>query len=471
MNYFSYNIFLLLYCGVLLIIQPDSATLFFIISLALSVLAVMNIVGYIINPSNICVYNFFATSLLLAYALSTFATQIKIYSLKSIDVARYFSIDQSSLSQALAGVSFASAVLVCFGRLIPFKIKFPEFSNDQIRESLLVVLIVAFVGIYSIWSGLIGFQGFIFADATQQTVSPTALMVSFSLAPAGVLAMFLATGKQDISHFDKRLFYIIAIVIWAITFTQARRLLVYLALLYVIFYAIDNYGYTIWKKKIFFSVIVVFVAYFGVKLFYAFRVAGWESPGIKDTAFLLKSGFDVLFNPSKYDFNYLLSENTIERPFVIKYLAQVLEKIRLDRGMSGEAIYATILFSIPSLFIGVKTMAIDEDLIHPRLGLVISDDANTILTTGAADFGWAGLLLYPVLIVLVLKILQFMVRKVNIRWLEYFVQFGILFVILNVENSMSQYWSFVRNSLIVLVIAFALRLILNGVYFRKNGLI
>lgn len=470
MKYFSSSLFVLLYCGVLLIIQPDNASIFFIISLVLSILAVANIIRYIVAPSNICVYDFFATCLLLAYALSTFTTQIKIYSLKSIDVARYFSIGQSSLSLALAGVSFASAVLVCFGRFFPFRIQFPGFGKDQIRESFIVISIIAFAGIYGIWTGLIGFQGFIFADASQQGVSPFAVMVTFALAPAGVLAIFLASGKNDISHFDKWLFSILAIVIWAITFTQARRLLVYLAMLYVIFYAIDFYGYNRWRKKVFFSVMVVFVAYFGVKLFFAFRIAGWESPGSKDAVFLLKSGIDILFNPLKYDFDYLLSENTIERPFVIKYLAQVMEKVSLDRGMSGEALYTTILYSIPSVLIGFKSFALDEELIHPKLGLVISDDANTILTTGAADFGWAGLLIYPVLVVLVFKFLMFLVKKSNIRWVEYFTQFGILFILLNVENSMTQYWSFARSTVIVLVVAFALRFILNGIYIRKNSL-
>ena len=470
MKYFSCSLFVLLYCGVLLIIQPENASIFFITSLALSILAVVNVIKYIVAPSKICVYDFFATCLLLAYALSTFTTQIKIYSLKSIDVARYFSIGQSSLSLALAGVSFASAILVCFGRFFPFRIQFPEFGKDQIRESLLVILIVVFAGIYGIWTGLIGFQGFIFADTSQQTVSPFALIVTFALAPAGVLAIFLASGKHDISHLDKWLLSILAIVLWAITFTQARRLLVYLAMLYVIFYASDFYGYSQWRKKVFFSAMVIFVAYFGVKLFFAFRIAGWESPGSKDAVFLLESGFDILFNPSKYDFDYLLSENTIERPFVIKYLAQVMEQVSLGRQMSGEALYATILYSIPSVLIGVKKFATDEELIHPRIGLVINDDANTILTTGVADFGWPGLLLYPVLIVLVFKFLMFLVKKSNIRWVDCFTQFGILFVLLNVENSMTQYWSFVRSTMIVLIMAFALRFILNGIYVRKNSL-
>jgi len=331
-------------------------------------------------------------------------------------------------------------------------------------------LIVVFAGIYGIWTGLIGFQGFIFADTSQQTVSPFALIVTFALAPAGVLAIFLASGKHDISHLDKWLLSILAIVLWAITFTQARRLLVYLAMLYVIFYASDFYGYSQWRKKVFFSAMVIFVAYFGVKLFFAFRIAGWESPGSKDAVFLLESGFDILFNPSKYDFDYLLSENTIERPFVIKYLAQVMEQVSLGRQMSGEALYATILYSIPSVLIGVKKFATDEELIHPRIGLVINDDANTILTTGVADFGWPGLLLYPVLIVLVFKFLMFLVKKSNIRWVDCFTQFGILFVLLNVENSMTQYWSFVRSTMIVLIMAFALRFILNGIYVRKNSL-
>ena len=471
MKYFSISSFLLLYSGLLLIIQPDNAIIFFIVAFVLSIVAVGNVIKYIINPFNICVYDFFATSLLLAYGLSTFTTQIKIYSLKSLDVSRYFSINQPSLSMALAGVSFASAVLVCFSRFFPSRIEFPSLNRDQMRESLFVVAIVTFAGLYCILTGLIGFQGFIFADINQQKVSPVALMVSFSLAPVGVLALFLASGKHEASNLDKLLLYILAIVLWVIMFTQARRLVVYLALLYVIFYAVDLQGHTDWRKKLFFTGVVVFVAYFGVKLFFAFRIAGWESPDVKDAVLLLKSGIDILANPSRYDFDYLLSENSLERPFVIKYLAQVIEKVSFGKQLSGEAIYTTFLYSIPSVLIGIKAIATDEELIHPKIGLVISDDANTVLTTGAADFGWTGLLLYPILVVLVLKLLIFMVKKSNIKWMNYFVQFGVLYLLLNVENSMTQYWAFVRGTLIMLFMAFAFRFVLNGIYIRKNSLI
>ena len=470
MKYFTNSLFVLLYCGLLLIVQPDSALVFFVISLVLSILAVYKVIRYVRIPSDICLYDFFATCLLLAYALSTFTTQVNIYSLKSIDVARYFTIGQSSLSVALAGVSFSCALLVCFSRFLPVKIQFPSFDKDQIRESLLVVAIVTFAGIYCIVTGLIGFQGFIFADISQQTVSPFALMVSSSLAPVGVLAIFLASGKYNVSNFDKWLLYLFGIVIWGITFTQARRLVVYLAMLYVIFYAIDTYGRTDGRKKLFFSVIVGFVAYFGVKLFFAFRIAGWELPGTKDAFVLFESGIDILFNPSKYDFDYLLSENSLERPFVIKYLARVMDAISIDRQLSGEAIYTTILYSIPSALIGVKAFATDEELIHPKIGLIITDDANTVLTTGLADFGWPGLLLYPILVVLVLHFLLFLVKKSNIRWIVYFAQFGALFVLLNIENSMTQYWTFVRSTLMLLVMAFALRFVMNGIYIRKNSL-
>ena len=471
MAFFSSSLFLLIYCGILLVVQPDSALIFFAVSFVLSIMAISNVIRYIRVPSDICIYDFFSTSLLLAYALSTLTTQIKIYSLKSIDVARYFSIGQPSLSMALAAVSFTSALLVCLSRFYPARIEFPNFTKDQIRESLLVVVIVTISGIYCIWTGLMGFQGFIFADISHQTVSPFALIVSSAFAPVGILAIFLASGKYDTSESEKWLLYIFSGVLWCITFTQARRLVVYLALLYVIFYAIDTYGRIIWRKKFFFSAMVVFVAYFGVKLFFAFRIASWDLPDTKDAALMISSGIDVLVNSSKYDFDYLLSENSLERPFVIKYLAQVMEMVGFGRQMSGEAIYTTVLYSIPSVLIGVKRFATDEELIHPKIGLVINDDPNTVLTTGAADFGWLGLLLYPILVALVLRFLLYLVKKCNIRWMDYFAQFGVLFLILNIENSMSQYWGFVRTTVILLMMAFVLRFILNSIYVRKSSLI
>jgi len=467
MNYLSSSLFQLLYCGLLLLANPESALIFFIISFAMSLVAINGIYKYIKAPAGICFIDFFSTSILLAYALSTFITQINIYFLKSIDVAHYFQLGQASLSTALASVSFVSVALVGLSRWVPMPIHLPNFDKNDLREGLWVIFAIVVASIYCVLTGLMAFQGLMFSDAEHTSISPFASMVSFALAPAGIMALIMASGKYEISRLNRWFLYGLAATLWIITFTQGRRLLVYLALLYLMFYAFDNFGRLLWRKKLLFSLFVGLFAYLGVKLFFAFRVAGWESPGTKDAIELVHSAINILSNPSKYDYDYLLSETSLERPFVIKYLSQIIDKARFDNWMSGDAIVATLLFSIPSLFIGVKTFALDEGLIHPRLGLPIDDDANTILTTGIADFGWLGMVLYPVLVLLILRFLMVLVNKSGIKWLDCFVQFGVLFLLINIECSMASYWSFVRSTLIIVIAAVALRLVANSFLVRR----
>jgi len=468
MKYISSSFLQLLYCGLLLLAIPDSAILFFIISLAMSVVAGNNIFNYIKKPFNICFFDFFATSILLAYALSTLTSQFMIYSLKSVDVAHYFHLGQVSLSIALAGIAFISATLIALSRLLPTPVQLPSFSKQQMNEGLFVILFVALSSIYCVMTGLMAFQGLVFADAENSSISPFASMVSFALAPAGVLAIFMASSRFEVSLLHRWYLYALASILWLITFTQGRRLLVYLALLYLIFYAFDAGGRFLWRRKLFFSVVLGCTAYFGIKLFFAFRVAGWESPGAQDAIQLLHSAINILSNPLKYDYDYLLSETSIERPFVIKYFSQIIEKTNFEKWLYGEAFIATVLISIPSILIGPKKFLIDEELINPRIGLPVIDEANTILTTGFADFGWFGMIVYPIIVMLMLKCLIILVRKSGIRWLDYFVQFGVLFLLLNVENSMSAYWTFIRNTLIILVIVLALKLFIGGIYIRKT---
>ena len=467
MNYLSSSLVQLLYCGFLLLAIPDSAMMFFAISLAMSIVAGNNVLNYIKKPFDICFFDFFATSILLAYALSTLITQVKIYSLKSVDVARYFDLGQSSLSIALAGVSFASAALIGLSRLLPTPLRLPIFNRQQLNEGLFVILFVAISSIYCVKTGLMAFQGLMFTDSEHPSISPFASMVSFALAPAGIMAMFMASGRYEVSQLNRWVLYALAATLWLVTFTQGRRLLVYLALLYLIFYAFDASGRFVWKKKLIFTMVVGFIAYFGIKLFFAFRVAGWDAPGKQDAIQLLHSAIDILSHPSKYDFDYLLSETSLERPFVIKYFSQIIDKTSFEKWMFGEAMFATLLFSIPSALIGSKAFKIDEELIHPRIGLPIIDEANTILTTGFSDFGWFGMIIYPVIVLLVLRCLILIVRKSGIRWLDYFVQFGVLFLLLNVESSMAAYWSFVRSTLIILAIALSAKLLLNTMFVRK----
>jgi hypothetical protein len=472
MKYLSISLFLVLYSGLMLLAGGASANVFFFCSVILSMVAVYKVLMYIKDPAEICLFDFFGTSLLVAYALSSLTTQVKIYSLRSIDVAHYFSLDQYSLSVALASVAFASAILFFLSQLFPAKIQLPFLSQKQIRESLVMIIVVTGSAIYCIATGLMQFQGVLFTDGNNQSISPFATMVYFSIVPAGILAIFLASGSHEMSRLDRWLFYGLAITLWIITFTQARRMLVYMVFLYLIFYAFDASGRSSWRKKVIFSAAVIPVAYFGVKLFYAFRIAAWEmAPGTNDPFQIFQIGLDIFSNPKKYDFDYLLTENSLERPFVLRYLSQVIEKINFDNWFSGEAVYATLLYSIPSAFIGVKHFVVDEDLIHPRIGLPIIDEANSILTAGIVDFGWFGLLLFPVLVLIFLMCILFVVKKAKIVWLSYFTLFSVLTVLLNIENSMAQYWSLARSTLILLTLVLCIKYLTNTIFYRQRSFV
>lgn len=468
MKYLSIVFFMVMYSGLMLLAGGGSAVVFFFSSVVLSAVATYNVYRYIKNPAEINLFDFFATSLLLAYALSSLTTQVKIYSLKSIDVAHYFSLDQYSLSVALASVAFASAILLFLGQLFPAKIQLPVLNKKQIREGLLMIVFVTGSAIYCIATGLMQFQGVLLIEGSTQSISPFATMVYYSIVPAGILAIFLASGNLEMSRLSRWLFYALAITLWLITFTQARRMLVYMVFLYLIFYAFDVSGQSSWRKKVLFSAAVIPVAYLGVKLFYAFRLATWElSPGTNDPFQLFQLGFEIFSNPAKYDFDYLLTENSLDRPFVLRYLAQIIEKINFDNWFSGEAVYATLLFSIPSAFIGVKRFLIDEELVHPKIGLPVIDDANTILTAGTIDFGWLGLLFFPVFVLIFLKFLLFIVKKSNIEWFTYFTLFGVLTVLLNIENSMAHYWALARSTLILLIPILGIKYLTNTIFHRR----
>ncbi|MDB5845343.1 MAG: hypothetical protein JWP79_2653 [Polaromonas sp.] len=471
MKNFSIVFFVVLYSGLLLLINAESTVAFFLASLALSLVAIYKVCKYVKDPGEICLFDFFATSLLIAYALSSLTTQVKIYSLLSMDVAHYFRLSQHSLSVALASVAFASAILLLLSQLFPAKTQLCAMSQRQCREATVLIAMVLGAAIYCIATGLMQFQGILFNDTGNTSISPLASLTYFAIPPAGIMAVFMASGNHEINRFNRWLLYAMAIALWLVSFTQARRMLVYMAALYLVFYAFNAYGRAFWLKKAVFAAAVIPVAYFGIKLFFAFRIAVWEMPpGTNDPFRLLNLGLEIFSNPNKYDLDILLNENSLERPFVLKYLSMMIERVSFDKWLWGEALYATLLYSIPSAFIGAKHYLIDEDLIHPRIGLPIVDEANTILTAGMADFGWPGLLLFPVFMLLILKLLLLVVKKSGIGWFVYFTLFGVLTVLLNVENSMAQYWSFARSILIFLVLTLGARYLVDAVSFRRRNI-
>jgi hypothetical protein len=119
----------------------------------------------------------------------------------------------------------------------------------------------------------------------------------------------------------------------------------------------------------------------------------------------------------------------------------------------GAELLYSVQMTIPSVLMPGKAAALPpapEYLTHPRYGIPIFDHPGSILVTGFDDFGFLGVLIYPLSVVLLYgwfnKFLRSALKNSPIRL---FVLFTLLFQLLYIEQSLTAVFVTLRNLLII----------------------
>jgi hypothetical protein len=149
-----------------------------------------------------------------------------------------------------------------------------------------------------------------------------------------------------------------------------------------------------------------------------------------------------------------LSSQNRDRSFVLRFLADLLEASSSHAVMRGQESMESFKTAVPRVF-GLKKFEGDiENISQLWYGLPVRDEANSLLTTGAADFGPLGAIVLPLLVALIFQVaLSLAVNRTGLP--EVIKRLLImLFVVqlLNVESVLSTYLTFMRD-LVVLILA------------------
>ena len=153
-------------------------------------------------------------------------------------------------------------------------------------------------------------------------------------------------------------------------------------------------------------------------------------------------------------------KNVQTRTFVISFLASILDaSFRTTPALGADAIGLTQL-AIPHVLYPDKDLWFTEEaLVDYQFHFSFGDQPNSVLTAGATDFGFIGIILYPLLTVAIARsILNFMVRRIKLVP-SLFVILSLIYLMLQTENTLTGYVEYFRDSIlfgIVLAIIFAL---------------
>lgn len=435
-----------LICSALLLaLFNESQEIFLLTALAGSVSAIYGSFLLLSRLSLVKFTNIMALSLLLGYAVGTivfvFGSLFANHDLNLTYTAFRLHISQSDLSVALMFVYLACAILFWGAR-----VERPIFESAQAVNVFTLPKVRLFI-----WAGAtIVFSAFAMGDLGYMGIQVSELgnitplgSISFLLAPIFLPITVLCLRGEKIRW--RRIFLLMASGLFLLVlFPLGRRVLLYSSVLVLIALSVSsarlpNYSKKKWILMSFVGGCLFFVAYSGFQFFYALRLSAESMKGGLDFNELIRGAFDALAHESsKVSSN--LANNIIERPFILSYLAAFVGAQATYSPLWGEELLYAMEMAIPSLLFAQKTSLLPqspEEFVHPAFGFYVFDGPNSIVTAGLNDFGFIGILLYPMLLVAVyIAVRHLLISRIPMP-IYYMVMFRLIYQLLYVEQSLA----------------------------------
>jgi hypothetical protein len=137
------------------------------------------------------------------------------------------------------------------------------------------------------------------------------------------------------------------------------------------------------------------------------------------------------------------------RTFVLTFLATILDASAHQTPALGQDALALAEQAIPSVLDPYKKTSFSEEgLVNQQFQLSFPDQPNSVLTAGATDFGLLGMILYPLLLVLALRVLL----AIAARWLKpvplMIATLYFIYLMLETEITLTGYFEALRDTVL-----------------------
>jgi len=398
---------------------------------------------------------------MLAYAGGGLNTVLQIaFKPGRYGVSQYFGVQQDALAIALAVACATAALLLAVSRLEkPLVPSATAFVAGQ-REALSLGLIMAIVA-YAFASGQLGYKGIQLAGGSRSVSVVGSLAFTVNAAGA-VFALYCCLKSETKSY--KLFFGASFLLLLILLIPQGRRIFTYtlVLVLMAVNLASDKNSFGRSKVKLIVAAVLgLALVYLTFQFFFALRLATYSlgSASIGEAVSLtelISKAYELLVAPSwAEELEYKLSENILERTFILRYFAELIAgSFRGANGLGGEVLVHSFLVSVPSLFLSDKSTLLSgesEQFILTHFSYTYVDSASTILTEGFADFLLIGSFIYCFVTVAVLYIFLNIVRKSAYYSLYIFILFGILLSLFQAETSLAGVFASLRNWLLIFV--------------------
>jgi hypothetical protein len=279
--------------------------------------------------------------------------------------------------------------------------------------------------------------------------------------PLTALAVAVFLGVRG--PFVKPLMGLCTLALLVLIMATGRRNMIYTAM--VVIFTLRLTGYrlkgTVVRKFLLVAGLGFFLA-IGVSVFMLLRVAGYQTHGSKASLVQrIQIALSWVEDGTALDRATEANRTNVQkRTFVLGFFADVLEGSSSRTPALGKDILGYTSVAIPRVFNPDKDLTFSEEgLVDGLFGLTYTDAANSVLTNGAADFGFAGALVYPVLVAWLFRFSIAVLSKILPPLSVAFVVLGMIFTIVQTENSAAEYLGTIRNVIIFAVVLGLLSLV------------
>jgi hypothetical protein len=419
--------------------------IFIVSALAASACGLYGIFLLIYKPNLLKLFNVMAVSILLGYTLGTVVFLGGTYfSTGSTDPSQNvfnFSFGKDDISLALLIVIMTSVLLFELARfeaplVRTFKARLKRDTNAP--EKYVVISAVVIISAY--FTGQIGYMGIQLGEFGEVGILGA---IAFLLVPP----LLPITACEIMSARSLR-YRVFLMVIFSLLLLSSilfgRRVFVYSLVTTLIGLSIAGFrlpkiSYKRWLTIAVGVPVLFLVVFSGFVFFFSLRLT-------IDSVRHQVPMFELLHNTKDFmqwnspELYSQLSGNLTERPYILSYLAGFVAAQRTYSPLWGQEIGYALQTAIPSVLFPNKLLTLpkmQEEFVHPAFGISIFDGPSTIMTAGLNDFGIAGAIIYPVVLVLTYGLFLRIVFQHIPPFLFQMVLFRFIFQLLYLEQSLS----------------------------------
>jgi len=337
-----------------------------------------------------------AIGLLAGYAGGCFNTWATT-SRAGFTLGQFMGHDDAVLAQGIAAVLIACAVLILWGELF----EKPIFGLDFVfhttpRLNTLIIAGAAGVAV-AFRMGALSFMGATsegshlgFAAGAAQWLFPPMVNVA--------VATFLVTPSKGMR---KKILGICALALVLMLAVTGRRMLIYSCAITLFIARTAGYRLVgnIRRQILVLGTVAVLIVTCALG-FMLLRVAGYNRG--KKTVSLqerIEVASDWVKNGTAVTRALNSTQQNVQtRTFVLGFFAEVLNRSEQRKPGMGQDALAMLETAVPSAITPDKEgLPSEEEVANALYGFSYNDEANSILTAGAIDFGLFGIILYPIL--------------------------------------------------------------------------